>query len=358
MIGWWRERRAKQLLQRALHSAARQNYEQAIRECSAALLLTPNAAQAYQQRAMWHHLGGHPEQALADYHKALELAPSAAQLYLERGQVLAEHGDHPAALVDYEAALRLEPRNETAYRLQGASYMAIDNLEAAQAAFSQAVQLNPKSIINYRHRAELYALQGNFKNAIQDYSTALKQLDTVAAQVGDALGDILPQQQLDLLVQRGMAHHLQGNLASAKDDLDHALRLAPDHAAALNARGKVRYQMGEGGAAADFERALELDPQRYATYLNLGEVYCSQKDYDRAYALFDGLNQREPDTLIALAGLALVEHARGQRREAIQRWQRLVAHDSQLADVKWVQRHLLPQHPVLMREAGNLIIRL
>ena len=65
----------------------------------------------------------------------------------------------------------------------------------------------------------------------------------------------------DALSLRADLRRIQGDLSGALEDVDRALDLAPQSAAAWMIRGWVHWQRGEQAEArADGQRAFELDP--------------------------------------------------------------------------------------------------
>lgn len=378
MFRWFRERRAKSLMMQAIQAAADGNYDRAVYLASGAIILRPHDAEVYQQRGMWYHLADNHQLALQDYGRAIELAPDVATLYIERGALHADAGDHQQAIADFTAALRLEPENEHAYQARGKSYTALDEVEKAIADFSAAIHVAPDISANYRFRAELRAITGNIKGALEDYDQALppvqkglkdsqtlldhlqQQTTPDGRQLATAqhLNAVFRHEVVELLVQRAMARQLLGDLPGALHDLDEALSIDPDNAAAHNGRGRVRYQQGDMDAIADFHRALKLDPHRYGSYLNLAEAYFKLKQIDKALAAFQQLDERQPNHAMAQMGLSLCEHALGKRSAAKKRWRLLVANDEQFADLDWLKTNVFTNHPLLLREASNLVVRL
>ena len=64
-------------------------------------------------------------------------------------------------------------------------------------------------------------------------------------------------------LDRGRARQRKGDLAGALDDIDHAIRLAPEGAAGYRARAQLERQRGDARrAAADERRAAELEADR------------------------------------------------------------------------------------------------
>lgn len=372
MIRWWRRRRAKTLLRQALNAAQREDYDRAIHIASAALLVDNAAAEGYQQRGMWYHLAQRDGEALQDYAQAIRRAPDEGQLYIERASILAETGDHAAAIADYDTALGLQPNNASAYQARARSHLALDALTNALADLSSAIQHAPNNAMLYKQRAEIRAIGGKVGDALDDYDRAVELMQNANAQAqllltamdaradtqSRALGAALQDELNAIRVQRGQLRLLQGNIAGAGEDFEAVLTVQPQHSAALNGRGMVRSRQNDIEAINDFQQVLKLEPRRYATYVNLGEFYFQLNQFERAHSLFQRLEQLEPGHVIAQMGLALSEHAMKHKRDAYARWKALIAHDAHFQDIKWLERDIFAHHPRLLKEAGNLILRL
>jgi tetratricopeptide (TPR) repeat protein len=70
---------------------------------------------------------------------------------------------------------------------------------------------------------------------------------------------------------RGLVRYQLGDMQGALADFNTALKINPNNAAAYNGRGLVRSQLGDKqGALADFNTALKINPNNAAVYLNRG----------------------------------------------------------------------------------------
>lgn len=146
--------------------------------------------------------------------------------------------------------------------------------------FTQAVSLNPMSE-SYLGRGIAYSEMGNNRQAIQEYSQAIK----------------LNANYADAFLYRGLSHYMLEDDNKASEDLDRAITLNPQHAAAYLERGALRYQLGlEGLGIADLKKAAELfanqgDTNNQQLALNLIEEYRENADE----TLTDDDSEPEPD---------------------------------------------------------------
>lgn len=372
MLKWWRRQRASRLSTQASNSAANGNTQRAIQEATAAILLDP-LAETYQLRGQIYRLSDLLDKAILDYTSAISLSPDDANLYRERGQIKADLGQHDSALIDFEQAIRLAPSDANAYFARAKSHVAQDNVDGALEDLDQAINLNPNAAI-YRMRGELRMIQGNTKGALEDYDQALdtirsgfERTSQILAAYADSkdvavtaqnVSTALRTELVDLLVQRGTARQVKGELPLALKDINEALGLDSENAAAYDARGKILYQQDDTDAIDDFKRAIDLDPHRYSAYLNLAEAYFKLNQHQKAFDHFQHLDDLEPNNVMAQVGLALCNHAMGKRKQAKDRWRLLIATDDKFADIKWLKSGVFVSHPLLFREAGNLVVRM
>jgi eukaryotic-like serine/threonine-protein kinase len=92
---------------------------------------------------------------------------------------------------------------------------------------------------------------------------------------------------------RGTAQYQLGNIEAAIADYNKAIELDPNYVSAYRNRGSARYERGSlQGAVADFNKAIELDPKISSVYLGrgvarsrLGDLNAAITDYTRSIEL-------------------------------------------------------------------------
>ncbi len=86
---------------------------------------------------------------------------------------------------------------------------------------------------------------------------------------------------------RGNARRDKGDLESALQDYDKAIRLQPDYATAYNNRGVTRGDKGDlEGALQDYDKAICLQPDCVMAYYNRGLLYETKRHYVAAIVDF------------------------------------------------------------------------
>ena len=149
------------------------DYMGAILDCTRAILLKPDYAEAYYARGYVKHVWGDYTGAIADYTKGIRLKSNLADAYLNRGVARAELGQYFAAIADYDKAIRLEPDYALVYYNRGLAKGKLKRHFAAIADYDKAIRLNPNYALAYFQRGNLKAILGQYFDAITDYTKTL-----------------------------------------------------------------------------------------------------------------------------------------------------------------------------------------
>src|SRR5215470_992193 len=89
--------------------AVRGDVDRAIADYDRAIMLDPNRAVAFFNRAGALAASRETDRAIADYDRAIELDPIDADAHMGRGRAHYQKKNYAAAVADYDAALRLLP---------------------------------------------------------------------------------------------------------------------------------------------------------------------------------------------------------------------------------------------------------
>ena len=156
--------------------------------------------------------------------KALELNPRLAMAYDKRGRLYYFQENYDKMMHDFYRFTDLRPSDPEGYQMLGLAHLRTGNLDVAIAKFSRAVDLEPKLASAYGYRAEAYHLKGFPEKAVHD--------STRAIEIGETQSTV------------GRAYTV---------------------------RSKAYKQLGqEALAAADFDKAYDLDPENYGyKYFNI-----------------------------------------------------------------------------------------
>ena len=232
-------------------------------------------ANAYSVRARVLAVQEHRDRAVEDFGTAIRLDPgAAAEAYLYRAEVLGEQGKLDGAISDFGESIRLKPSAE-AYWNRARVYMMKKDYEPALEDADEAVRLAPDAFLPHATRGGVLAAMRRLGEAIKELSRAL---------------ELPPPKQRDLVEvysNRAVAWRETREPGKALLDLDEALRIDPENAAAHYNRGLARGDLGEHqGAIEDFEAAL-LVPDKHIKALNgLGHEWLALGKLDKAIDKF------------------------------------------------------------------------
>ncbi|MGO9111129.1 MAG: tetratricopeptide repeat protein, partial [Thermoguttaceae bacterium] len=317
----------------------KREYDKAIADCNQALALNPKLAEAYSNRGQaWNNKGKY-DKAIADCNQALALNPKLANAYINRGVAWCEKGEREKAIDDWENALAIAPDNYNALNNFGvflwqkaqeqddnaAKAEADGNLDAAKAYHQKSVVLKNDAKAHWNRGIAIHPTATDIHSNLGYAYSEANDLDSAERHLREAvrIKPLSPRPRNNLgrvLLRRCQQCEAEAREAEAKGKADPAEAARAKH---FNDEAKVKLD----AAIEQFEKAVELDPWLLEARLNLGEVYLSQHDLDKAEAQYRAV-VRLPSPSIkdwdaigklsqAHAGLARVAIARKKSDEAV-----------------------------------------
>ena len=170
-----------------------QYYQQAIKELQKAALLNPRSpyphffvgeAQmkaAFWTKAAWASDEGKNEprrKAIASYTKAIQLDPKFTLAYEMRASAYEGLKEYQQAIADYDKVLEQDKDNITAYADRGLANLEIGRYLATTVDLGDAIRRKDEEsntlAMSYEYRAEAYAKMGMYRDAINNYSQAIR----------------------------------------------------------------------------------------------------------------------------------------------------------------------------------------
>lgn len=211
---------------------------------------------------------GKLDEALYHYAHALDVAPDHVPALLEIGAIHRVKGNDTLAEAAYRLAIKSAPRNAEALEGLGLVKLAVRDDAAARQVLTAAVAADPTRWQAQEGLGLIADRAGQYAEAQLRYGQALR---------------IQPEQPR-LLTNRGQSRYHAGDWSGALGDYDAALRVDPGYAPAWYNKGLVLARQGQERAALEaFRRVMdEAD-----AYNDLGYIYMTQGDIDRAHELFE-----------------------------------------------------------------------
>jgi serine/threonine-protein kinase len=241
------------------------------------------------------------EEAKANCQKAIELDDRLPSVYVTLGRIHELAGNHDLAIQEFQHAVALDPRSPTALAGMARSHESAGRIAEAEADFKQAAALRPDYWDGYEELGLFYDRQGKYPQAIEQLRRVV-QLTPDNAQAFSNLGAIY--------IDSGDAKLLP----DAEMALKKSLELNPSYAAYANLGSLLSDQKRYSEAAANFEKALELNSENYLVWEWLMTAYEATNQTDKAagalekaYALASReaeLKPRDAQAHIVLAVLA------------------------------------------------------
>jgi tetratricopeptide (TPR) repeat protein len=205
---------------------------------------TPSLARAYTWRGRAHEHLGEPDRAIDDLSQAIDIEPSTTA-FTVRADAYRQRGDYERALSDYESALSIK---RDAFPLMGmiAIYRGREQYDLALRTFDEVMELWSRHDASLYHiRGHVYRDNGELEKSLQDFDKALELVPWIEAARSD----------------RCVALSLLGKAEEGLGDCNSAIEKGPEAATNFLNRGAVYLRLNRlDEAAADFERAFDVDP--------------------------------------------------------------------------------------------------
>ena len=232
-------------------------------------------------------MAGQLDAAIADLSAAIDAGAASVDTYILRGEAYMQSGDYRSALADFNAALTKDPANAVAYYDRSLLNTRLEDYGAALNDINNALAANtskPSPVLQMR---DLYAKRGqlnlwmkNWQGAIADYTNSLARPE----------GTVNPT----VYAERAEAYTALGNYTDAINDYSSAIRVISEQI-----QGAPTMEERESLSS----RAMNYFEKSAALNLNLGNVDAARTDLESSYTIAVALNDSETvdrmQTLIA-----------------------------------------------------------
>lgn len=287
------------------------------------------------------HQAGKLDDAIKDYRSLLELYPDMAMIRANLGAALAAQGQFTEAIAEYKRALAAHPDPTVRLNLALAYY----KISELSSAIDQLVKVRTEAPDNFQAillLGDCYLRTGDNKHVIELVAPVERAKPKDAAlnyMLGTALvrdGQTAQGQVvIDQILRNGdsaEAHMLMGStkmyvkeFAGARADFEKAVQLNPNLPDVYAYYGLSLSVTGDqDGARKAFTKALEQDPNNFDANLRLGIELRQDQEYEESMKYFTHALQVRPGDPGVLYQIATVEVALGKTAEARARLEQLV----------------------------------
>ena len=229
-----------------------------------ALMPEDSHARVCEWAGMARHWQYQLEKAVDCYEKAAALEPDNPLILVKQAGVSMDGSLQTQAMQLFEAALKLDSDCADALLHRSNLYMIQANPDLAKKDLERCVKLHPNHVMARLRLASIHA-------ATQDPAMARLQLDAA---------ERVEPNSSEVQSYRGELHFTQGEMEDARRQFEKAMKLEPNNPtpyvnaamAILNTPPAPGQMMDAKAAIGLLEKALEVDPQFMAAYVQLGQL--------------------------------------------------------------------------------------
>lgn len=283
------------LLFRAFTYGATNQPDKSKADYLAILDVQPKDKPTLAQRGILLATVGQTELAMQAFDQALKLDPKDLEALNARAATQAQKQNFRSAIEDFSRVLKIDPANVEALQNRGSIRSDLKQNDAAIRDLTDAIKLNPsKDFRAFYARANAYNERGNYRWAIEDYSTAL----------------ILQPQMPEALLNRGSLLQFQGKYNTALKDFDALLRLDPENFSAYAHNGRCWsfiFLKQLETAMVECNESIKLNDQISETYDSRALLYERLRKLDLAEADYQKSHALKPTNIYAIDGLKRVK---------------------------------------------------
>lgn len=188
---------------------------------------------------------GKAQEALKNYTLALDLTPNAVTVLLNRAALLVAMGNTEQAVADFQRVRDLDDSDAESRYSMGMISLEQRDFKTAEEMFDEIKRNAPHSALSCEGLGLLYKEKGNFNKAIEQLSIVIKAHPTARLlanradchlalkHLNDATADIHQAMELDpedgyLYVLRAKLNKLRYNREDMEHDIEQAVRLGVD----------------------------------------------------------------------------------------------------------------------------------
>lgn len=283
----------------------------ALKHINAAIALTPNSPQLFNNQGNLFLRMNKVEEAIKSYEKAIELDTRYAPAHNNLGNCFFKQNLNEKAKDCYLRAIRIEPSFADAHFNYARLLIVDNNYLSARYILLHALELNNKHPAVLGQLAELALIDGDYEDAAEYFSERLKIQPTHA----------------DTYHSLGVALYKLGDYENAADAFVYSIELGTSSADAHFNLANTKIELGEfKEALKHYMLQLEVDATA-ETYYNVGVILMAQDHHNDALQYFRSALQKDPRNIETLQNIAAIHLKQGKNSQAIACYQEILTLD-------------------------------
>ena len=284
----------------AFSSYQQKEYDTALVCLNNVLKINSSMEEAYILKANTQQQMGKVQDAIATWLVFADKIGKKDSAYYMIAKLYYDEKDYSSSLKHTQMAIDINNSNYRTHYLQGLNYYSLEKQEDAINSFTAAITLRETVAELYNDRANAFSKTGNYTQAIEDYTQAIR-IKSIASYYSNranaeylsgnharAVEDYTTAIQLDkqnyqLFCSRGVAKLALSDLYEALEDFHTCIQLNNKFSEGYNYRGIVYFKLKRYiDAVNDFNKTISLNPKAGEAYLHRGNTYEMLREAQKA----------------------------------------------------------------------------
>lgn len=213
--------------------------------------------ETYLVRYEWSGATEQFENAERACHRALTRDITSSDAHLALGRLYYSSGQYGDSIAEFQKALEITPKSADSFIGLGKAFTKTNRSAEAESSFRQAIELDPSYWASFNEMGNFLYASGRFLEAARYYKDFARRAEDNASAYNNL----------------GAAHYLAGNFSEAAQAWEESLAIKPTRSAYSNS-GSMYFYLGEFETAVErYARAVNLAPEDYRLWGNLGDAY-------------------------------------------------------------------------------------
>lgn len=228
---------------------------------------------AYYEIGVVEYDRGNYDEALSNVNRAIEINSDCIENYYLRGAIFTEKGLYDSAIESYQYSIENDGNKEFIYHQLGNLYKRMEDTDKAIEYFQKVLDINDENLYANGELAEIYQKK-------QDEDKALYYINEQL--------QVNPSDYHH--IKRGLIYARRGMMKEAKADYDNAIEINPENFYAYNNIGYLYQERGDFKTAIKYyKKSISCigDYMFLLAYNNIADSYMYLKDYEMALHYLD-----------------------------------------------------------------------